>query len=111
MSFWQSLKRLGHNWQRDRRTQRPQKFRRQLTLEYLEQRTVPTILFGYYPLTYTSDGGGPVINHAHVELVFWGPGWNVGSNPTLRANIQNAVDGILAGPYTSALSQYRSTIG
>jgi len=87
-------------------------FRVQLRLEALEERTVPSILYGTDPiLTTVSDGGGPVINNAHVDLIFWGTGWSTTSGSALRINMQNAVDSILSGPYTSGLSQYRSSIG
>jgi hypothetical protein len=50
-----------------------------------------------------------VIDHVHVELIYWGAGW--AANPTLQAAMTDAVDSILAGPYLGPLAQYRSTIG
>jgi hypothetical protein len=77
-------------------------------LEWLEDRTVPSILFGNTGATIT-DAGGPVLADVKVELVFWGAGWN--GNAALQAGLTSAVDSILAGPYLSALSQYRSNLG
>jgi hypothetical protein len=95
-----------------RRPRRPMNFRVQLRVEGLEERTVPSILYGTDPmLTTVSDGGGPVINNAHVDLIFWGTGWGTASGSALRTNMQSAVDSILSGPYTSSLSQYRPSIG
>jgi len=55
------------------------------------------------------DNQGPVINNAHVELVFWGTGWN--ANQASANSIWSAVSGMLASPYLSALKQYRASIG
>jgi hypothetical protein len=76
-------------------------------LELLEDRIAPTILFGSTAGKTLVSGSGPVIAHAHVDLIFWGTGWNSGSGPALRTNMQTAVDSILAGPYMSGLSQHR----
>jgi hypothetical protein len=85
--------------------------RRQLWLESLEDRSVPSILFNNATTTATSDGGGLVIDHVHVELIFWGSGWNTGQGPTLHSQTEAAVDSITSGPYLSYLSQYRPSIG
>jgi hypothetical protein len=79
-----------------------------LRLETLEKRTVPSILFGNTSNTI-HDGGGPVLDHVHVELIFWGAGWN--AHQDIQATMTSAVDSILTGPYLSGLSQYRSTLG
>src|SRR5437764_5799318 len=39
-------------------------------------------------------------------MVYWGSAWTGDATPS-SADIDSAVDEILAGPYTSALSQYR----
>jgi hypothetical protein len=83
----------------------------QLRLECLEDRTVPSIIFNNASTASTSDGGGPVIDHVHVELIFWGSGWSTGDGPTLRSQTEAAVDSITGGPYLSYLSQYRASIG
>jgi hypothetical protein len=70
----------------------------------------PAILFGNNLDRVPEDLGGPVINNAHVELIFWGNGWNSGSGPMLRTQLQDAVDSIASGPYLTLLSQYRSSI-
>jgi len=53
------------------------------------------------------DGGGLVLTHVNVYLVYWGTAW--AQNPTPSAdNITRSVASILAGPYMSALAQYRN---
>jgi hypothetical protein len=83
--------------------------RRKLLLETLEDRTSPAILFHPGTTATVSDDGGRVLDHVHAELIFWGSGWT--NNVTLQANVNSGVDSILAGPYMSALSQFRSSIG
>src|SRR5207245_3760869 len=58
-----------------------------------------------------SGGGGLVLDQVHVELIFWGSGWDTGQGGTLRSQTEAAVDSITSGPYLSYLSQYRDTIG
>src|SRR5438270_12769706 len=93
------------------RVPRPPCRRRPLCLEALEDRTVPSILFNNATTTTISDEGGPVLDNVHVELIFWGSGWNTGQGPTLRSQTEAAVDSITGGPYLSYLSQYRASIG
>ena len=81
-----------------------------LAFELLETRTVPSVVFGSSSGRVPEDLGGPVINSAHVELIFWGNGWNTGSGPALRSQVQDAVDSIVTGPYLTLLAQYRSSI-
>jgi len=53
------------------------------------------------------DGGGLVLTHVNVYLVYWGSAW--AQNPTPSADdITKSVASILAGPYMSALAQYRN---
>ena len=53
------------------------------------------------------DGGGLVLTHVNVYLVYWGSAW--AQNPTPSADdITRSVASILAGPYMSALAQYRN---
>jgi hypothetical protein len=54
-----------------------------------------------------TDGGGPVVTHAAVELIFWGSGWNTGGGPNYRTQITNSVQTIMDSAYLSGLSQYR----
>jgi hypothetical protein len=98
------LKALNHT----RRTPRAKRIPRQLFLECLEDRTVPSILFGTTSGKSIVSGTGPVIANAHVDLIFWGAGWNSGVGPALRNSMQTAVDSIQAGSYMDGLAQYRS---
>jgi hypothetical protein len=53
------------------------------------------------------DGGGLVLTHVNVYLVYWGSVW--AQNPTPSADdITKSVTSIMAGPYMSALAQYRN---
>ncbi len=53
------------------------------------------------------DSGGLVLTHVNVYLVYWGSAW--AQNPTPSAdNITRSVASIMAGPYMSALAQYRN---
>jgi hypothetical protein len=80
-------------------------------LEPLEDRTVPSILFGDTPNLTTSDNNGPVLANAQVRLVFWGSGWL--TYGTLEAQMQSAVDALNSSTYFYSplpgadLSQYR----
>jgi hypothetical protein len=84
--------------------------------EHLEDRRMLAILFrDNNPIPATVDLGGAVIQPAHVELVFWGSAYSGATTPSI-ASVTTAVNGILGtaatpGPYTSALSQYRSGLG
>src|SRR5579871_4010527 len=53
------------------------------------------------------DNGGPILTNVHVQLIFWGTEW-AGSPTPSATQVTNAVSNILAGPYMSALSQYRN---
>lgn len=55
------------------------------------------------------DGGGPVLTHVHVQLIFWGVTWGSTPLPAI-ASVEDAVSSILAGPYMSALRQYRASV-
>jgi hypothetical protein len=76
-----------------------------LHVEQLEERTVPTLLFSSSGIRTVAYLGGPVIQNADVDLIFWGAGWTTGQGPTLQANIQQAVGTFLASPYFSGLAQ------
>src|SRR5579883_1241000 len=110
-SFWQGFAQYVFPG-RARPCGRPRRavVRPRLALETLEARTVPAILFSNNFGRVPEDLGGPVINTAHVELIFWGSGWNSGSGPTLRTQVQDDVDSIVSGPYLTLLAQYRSSI-
>jgi hypothetical protein len=82
-------------------------------VEALEDRVVPSIVFSNSGSRTVADGGGNIIQHPHVDLVFWGAGWNTGSGPALRTQMNNAVNTIMDSYYLTdgnrgdALSQYR----
>ena len=54
-----------------------------------------------------TDHGGPVLNHACVQLIFWGTNWGASATPSMGA-VTDAVVNMMSGPYTSALNQYRN---
>jgi hypothetical protein len=107
---------LGHKsrYPLSRRTAAPKSMRLggfRPRLEGLEDRTVPSILFGDTPNLTTSDSNGPVLANAQVRLVFWGSGWL--TYGMLEAQMQNAVDALNSSTYFYStlpgadLSQYR----
>jgi hypothetical protein len=90
------------------RPHRPKSRRpRQLFVESLEERTVPSILFSNTGSRTIVDDGGPIISSVQVDLIFWGSGWNSGGGPSLRTSVQNSVSNILNSPYFDGLGQYR----
>jgi hypothetical protein len=104
MSSARCLRGSRHNFSRKDR-------QRRLFLEALEDRSVPSIIFNSASTASVTDGGGLVIDRVHVELIFWGSGWDTSQGSTLRSQTESAVDSIASGPYISYLSQYRDTIG
>jgi hypothetical protein len=100
---WMDLLR-GKNRPRKSRTRPPTRTSRP-RLEVLEDRAVPSILFGSSGPRTVGDAGGPVIPHAAVDLIFWGAGWNAAAS--YRTQITNSVQTIMNSPYLSGLSQYR----
>lgn len=76
-------------------------------VEGLEDRCLPSVLFGGPANKTVSDNNGLVINNARVDLIFWGSAWTAAE----QSLIQTAVDAILQGPYVTAASQYRGGIG
>lgn len=53
-----------------------------------------------------ADHGGTILGSTKVYLIFWGGVWKQAATPAV-SDITAAVQQILAGPYTSALEQYR----
>jgi len=58
-------------------------------------------------VTAFHDGGGRVLQHAQIELIFWGSAWNNASTVPSRADVTNALTGIVNGPWGVQLAQYR----
>ena len=74
-----------------------------LQVQLLEDRLVPTIIFGDPGARILETGGNrTVLQNAHVELIFWGTGWT-SSQATAT---ENDISKILSSPYLSSLSQY-----
>jgi hypothetical protein len=73
------------------------------TLEGLEGRAVPTVIFGD-PMTSLQIGANnsEVQSSVKVELVFWGSGWTASQESTVTTKVQS----LLSGPYMDKLSQY-----
>jgi hypothetical protein len=101
--------RIADYWQRMQsslfRQQRARDSRRRLFLESLEERTVPTILWGNAGSRMVVDEGGPVITHPDVDLIFWGAGWN--NAQPLMNSVTTSISTFLSSSYMSGLSQYR----
>jgi hypothetical protein len=61
-----------------------------------------------YTVTSTTDGGGLVLTNVEVILCFWGSFWSANPAPSpSRDEYQQAIEGIITGPYNSGLNQYR----
>ncbi|MDQ2748693.1 MAG: hypothetical protein M3Y44_04065 [Actinomycetota bacterium] len=61
-----------------------------------------------YTVTSTDDNGGRVLTDVEVILVFWGSFWSTSPAPSpSRDQYEQAIRGIVTGPYTSGLNQYR----
>jgi len=54
-----------------------------------------------------ADGGGLVLPSVHVWPIFWGSSWATARAPA-ATQIKDAITTMLAGPYMSALDQYRN---
>lgn len=110
MAIRKALRRLQETFS-PRRPVRPRA--RRFDCEQLEDRTLLSILFGNNPNWTVSDNNGPVLANAQVRLIFWGNGWNSGSGPALRTQLQNAIDTLNTSTYFYSplpgadLSQYR----
>jgi hypothetical protein len=55
------------------------------------------------------DGGGPVLAHIRLHIVYWGNSWD--QHVPLIAGIDAAARAILSGNYVTLLSEYRADIG
>ena len=56
--------------------------------------------------TTASDDGGPKITNVNVHLLMWGSPWLQPTATPSAANVVNAIDSILKGPYMNGLKQY-----
>ncbi len=85
--------------------------RASLTLEPLEDRTVPTVVFQpwFGPETVLTRGTEHLSN-SPVHLIFWGSQWNTDTSPAALA-IKNAANRVLTSTYFSDLQQYGVTGG
>ena len=107
MRIKQSLKWMRQILKTDTLARQTVRRRHPLHLESLEERSLASLLFSSNGPRNVVDLGGPVIQHADVDLIFWGAGWTTGQGPTLQANLEQAVARIMTSPYLSGLSQYR----
>src|SRR5438046_1062826 len=105
MKIRQALERVRQSL-RVQPVRRPRKARRQLELEGLEERKVPTVIynpvFGPEPL---NDDDGDRVNNPPVYLVLWGSYWNGTSSPQSQIIEQAAAD-VMASPYLSGIQSY-----
>ncbi|KEF41423.1 MAG: hypothetical protein ER33_11545 [Cyanobium sp. CACIAM 14] len=61
-----------------------------------------------YTVTGTDDKGGHVLTDVEVILVFWGSFWSANPAPSpSRDEYEQAIRGIVTGPYMNELAQYR----
>lgn len=62
-----------------------------------------------YTVTSTTDGGGLLLTNVEVIVIFWGSYWSstTPAPAVSSATYLQAFTGIVTGPYTSRLNQYR----
>lgn len=61
-----------------------------------------------YTVTSTDDKGGRVLTGVEVIIIFWGSFWSATPPPSpSRGQYEQAMRGIVTGPYMSGLGQYR----
>jgi hypothetical protein len=58
-------------------------------------------------VTAFHDGGGRVLQHAQIHLIFWGSAWNSAAAVPSRTDVTNALTAIVTGPWGTQLAQYR----
>src|SRR4051812_8370285 len=83
-----------------------------LEVEWLEDRTTPSILFSPNKGQEQATGPGPggyTLSGTQIYPIFWGSGWAT-ANPS-SDTLLNAVAGLAVGPYLSGLAQYGCTTG
>lgn len=87
---------------------RPKKARRQLMLEGLEERMVPTVIYNpiFLAETPAGDSGHRLIS-APVYLILWGSSWN-GTNSSQAVAIEQAAGAVMSSPYLTGIQQYGS---
>jgi hypothetical protein len=101
---------------RPRRSESLEKRRRtSLSVEALEDRLVPTIIFNpaFGPETVTSSNppAGSIdsaLRTPTIVPVFWGQYWSTPSGQQDIGTIRTAIQSIISGPYLSGLVQYGS---
>ena len=81
------------------------------SVEALEDRTTPTILFApTQGPEHVTSGGGPVLgssSNVPIYLVFWGQYWYTREGTAYQSQILNAVNPVLSSsPYLDGLHQY-----
>jgi hypothetical protein len=58
-------------------------------------------------VTNFHDGGGRVLAHPRLALMFWGNAWTDPSTTPSQGDFTNAVGSLVSGPWGTQLSQYR----
>jgi hypothetical protein len=78
------------------------------TVENLEQRDVPTVVFNSAFGAETVSGPNAGMISPRVNLIFSGSYWNTTTGKQDEARLLNSARNILDGPYLSGLTQYGS---
>jgi hypothetical protein len=80
-----------------------------LSLEQLEERTVPSVVFDpQFAKESVSSSPYTVINDATVYLIFWGTNWGSGQNlgPSAVSKLTNDAKAVINSPYFPGLKEY-----
>jgi hypothetical protein len=103
---------MSRNWlKRVFRTKSTSGRRARLSVEVLEDRLTPSILFTpQNGPEHVTSGGGPVLgssSNVPIYLVFWGSYWYTREGTAYQSQILNAVNPVLSSsPYLDGLHQY-----
>jgi hypothetical protein len=77
------------------------------TIEQLEDRVVPTIVFqNQFGTEQLLPQGGSTISSPHVYLMFWGSYWEMGNGPQQQQQIISAAQTLFNSAYFSGQTQY-----
>ncbi len=66
-----------------------------------------TVAGGDGQVTALHDGGGPVLQHTRIILIYWGNAWAAPATSPSHNDFTNTLSGIISGSWGTQLAQYR----